>query len=221
MKWITPFKVATCLSLFIHAGIVSGYYAFHRETQPARVEADPVLEVEVISESEETPVPVIAPMVMARPVTAAVTVPPIPPVQQSTPATSKSEIVARPEAAPVVKPIELIDGPPREKTVATPAPVAAAVSTENASPANYLFNPRPAYPAEARQRKQEGLVVLAVQLDREGVPGAVRVAQSSGFALLDQAAANAVAHWRFTPARMGNVVVASQIQVPVRFKLAK
>lgn len=43
----------------------------------------------------------------------------------------------------------------------------------------------------------------------------------SGSALLDRSAVKAVMRWVFTPALMGDIPVASHVEVPIRFKLDK
>jgi protein TonB len=88
------------------------------------------------------------------------------------------------------------------------------------SVARYLSNPKPFYPRLARQRRQQGLVLLDVAVTADGLAADVRVKQSSRFELLDDAAMGAVRQWRFTPAQKGNRPIACQIEVPVRFKIA-
>ena len=68
---------------------------------------------------------------------------------------------------------------------------------------NYFQNPPPEYPELAKQMRQEGLVMLTVDVDREGTPVQVEIKESSGFRLLDQAALKAVRHWKFQPGRIG------------------
>lgn len=84
----------------------------------------------------------------------------------------------------------------------------------------YLKNPPPAYPYEALQKGQEGLVVLAVLVDRFGSPKRVGLKQSSGFELLDEAALKAIRKWKFSPGKIGALAVDSEVMVPVRFRLA-
>jgi periplasmic protein TonB len=86
--------------------------------------------------------------------------------------------------------------------------------------AGYLFNPKPIYPKEARRRKQQGTVLLEVQVSEEGFPAWVGLKRGSGFATLDEAAIQAVRHWKFSPARLGPARLASRIEVPVEFRLA-
>jgi len=84
---------------------------------------------------------------------------------------------------------------------------------------NYLKNPEPPYPSSARHRHQEGLVLISVRVTAQGRAEKVELKQSSGYPLLDEAALNAVRDWEFIPARVDTIAFASEIEVPVRFKL--
>ncbi|MFO1512159.1 MAG: energy transducer TonB [Verrucomicrobiota bacterium] len=86
---------------------------------------------------------------------------------------------------------------------------------------NYLKNPEPPYPLSARRRQQQGLVLLEVKVSARGEALEVSVKESSGHAILDEAAVNAVREWEFAPARLGATALDSRIEVPVRFKLAR
>lgn len=83
----------------------------------------------------------------------------------------------------------------------------------------YLKNPAPIYPLEARRKGWEGMVLIKVEVSRGGTPLLVIVEQSSGHAVLDEAAAKTVRTWQFLPARVGSVAVESSVRIPVRFKL--
>jgi protein TonB len=52
-----------------------------------------------------------------------------------------------------------------------------------------------------------------------GECGELELGQSSGYALLDQAALEAVRTWRFRPARRGDEEIVSWVDIPVRFRL--
>lgn len=80
-------------------------------------------------------------------------------------------------------------------------------------------NPAPSYPQEARRRGQEGRVVLRVTISPVGEARSVRVLQSSGYERLDRAAREAVARWRFEPARRAGRPVEGLLDVPVVFRL--
>jgi protein TonB len=80
-------------------------------------------------------------------------------------------------------------------------------------------NPKPSYPAEARQRGIEGHVVLRVSVDANGAATTVSVLSSSGHESLDDAALAAVRRWRFVPATRAGVAVAATADVPIQFRL--
>lgn len=82
-------------------------------------------------------------------------------------------------------------------------------------------NPLPRYPTAARRRGVEGTVTLAVRVSADGLPRAVEVARSSGSALLDEAALEAVRRWRFRPARRGAEAVEGRVNVPITFRLVE
>ena len=84
---------------------------------------------------------------------------------------------------------------------------------------SYLRNRPPQYPDKAKREKQEGVVVLDVEVSANGKVTRIAIAQSSGYALLDESALKTVRRWRFKPARIGNEPVDSRVQVPIRFRL--
>lgn len=85
--------------------------------------------------------------------------------------------------------------------------------------AEYLHNPVPEYPPMARRRGEQGRVLLRVTVSETGQATVVLVSQSSGYALLDQSALQAVKNWQFVPARFNNHAVTAEVTVPVRFTL--
>lgn len=84
---------------------------------------------------------------------------------------------------------------------------------------DYLRNPPPAYPRLARERGEEGTVLLEVQVLVSGRCGQVNVLTSSGFSLLDQAALRAVRAWVFRPARRWGQPAAFWVEIPITFRL--
>ncbi len=83
----------------------------------------------------------------------------------------------------------------------------------------YSRNPPPVYPARARQRRWEGTVLLEVSVNAQGLPATVQVKTTSSFAVLDEAAVEAVRQWVFEPARVDQNAVSAIVEVPVRFYL--
>lgn len=77
----------------------------------------------------------------------------------------------------------------------------------------------PTYPETARRRGQQGRVVVRVNVSADGRPLSVSIEQGSGYASLDEAAVNAVEHWRFVPATRDGASVPATAEVPIRFKL--
>ncbi|WP_105102052.1 energy transducer TonB [Microbulbifer pacificus] len=77
----------------------------------------------------------------------------------------------------------------------------------------------PVYPELARQRRQQGTVVVEVQLDHTGAQVVRRLLHSSGVDSLDEAALKAVAGWKFLPYREGARARHSRVRLPIRFSL--
>jgi protein TonB len=98
-----------------------------------------------------------------------------------------------------------------------PAPPAAL--TQARFDADYLQNPAPSYPAMSRRLGEEGRVLLRVHVDASGRPTQIEVKTSSGSSRLDQSALDAVARWKFIPARRGDEAISAWVQVPIVFNL--
>jgi protein TonB len=77
----------------------------------------------------------------------------------------------------------------------------------------------PEYPVAARRLGLQGRVVLRVHVGVDGAALSVEVEESSGHAVLDEAAVAAVRGWTFEPAREGECPVESFVSVPIRFRL--
>ncbi len=83
----------------------------------------------------------------------------------------------------------------------------------------YRRNPPPKYPASARRRGYEGTATVEALVDKEGRVQDLRLYQSSGHPVLDQAAMASVREWLFEPATLGKEKVEKWVKVPVRFQL--
>lgn len=123
--------------------------------------------------------------------------------------------------------------PAAEAAPAQPPPPAAAPGRPIAPPpaeAGPLIPPRPLsaaagnrppyYPDAAKERGEQGRVLLRVDVTADGRASAVVVLRSSGFGRLDESAVAAVRAWRFIPATRGGRAVAGIAEVPVNFALA-
>jgi protein TonB len=76
----------------------------------------------------------------------------------------------------------------------------------------------PVYPPAALTSRTQGVVVLEAIIGRDGRVGSLRLVQSAGQDL-DQAAANAVLQWEFTPTRLYGVPVGVVLTVTMNFTL--
>ena len=85
--------------------------------------------------------------------------------------------------------------------------------------ASCLFGPKPAYPPAARRAREEGNVLLRLNIDKDGTVSSVTVIGSSGYSDLDDAALQELKEWRYSPARKDGIPVVSFKDVRLRFRL--
>lgn len=102
---------------------------------------------------------------------------------------------------------------------AVSAPTVAPRQARLDAPPRPKRNIRPDYPKGARQRGEQGDVVLEIRVNAEGTVDDVKVATSSGFVELDEAAVKAAKAAKFSPARSGRDPVASTARLKLQFKL--
>lgn len=84
-------------------------------------------------------------------------------------------------------------------------------------PPTRIAGAAPVYPVVAQQARLEGVVMLEATIDERGNVERLRVTQSAP--LFDQAALEAVRHWRFTPTLLNGVPVPVLMTVTVKFTL--
>ncbi len=81
-----------------------------------------------------------------------------------------------------------------------------------------IYKVEPEYSEDARKVHFQGTVVLAIEVDANGVPSKIRVVRSVGLGL-DERAIQAVSKWKFRPAMSGDHSVAAPARVEVSFHL--
>lgn len=128
--------------------------------------------------------------------------------------------LAAPAEAPAptpnaVAPAPTIQTPPPAPSVTAPV----VVPTQPRFDADYLDNPKPAYPAISRRLAEQGRVVLRVRVEADGRAAEVQLHGSSGSPRLDQSALDTVRRWKFVPARLGQMPTAAWVLVPIAFTL--
>lgn len=84
--------------------------------------------------------------------------------------------------------------------------------------ARLIYHVEPDYPADAREKKIEGSIVLRFTVNPEGVPQNVQVKKPL-YPSLDQAAVQAVSKWRFEPAMKNGEMVSMWLEAEVNFDL--
>lgn len=216
LHWVLPSTFLVWGALLWVFGLLLGRVAAGIQEQSKTIDAQII----------ELPAPIKHAIVPKAPVKKVV--PKATPQKQPAPMISTSPAVSVPEMkappsnlttpfggiVPVVKgtPPGPPQGPPQGRGEAIAPPEFGAA---------YLKNPKPEYPVFARRMRMEGTVMLKVLVSRQGTAVKVEVAQTSGYEILDKAAAESVKNWQFVPARQGDKPLEEWVQVPVAFSLRK
>lgn len=118
-----------------------------------------------------------------------------------------------------------------ERALVNPAKVpveksAAIEAEEHISPPRFqlgsINNPKPGYPALARNRGWEGDVIIGVHVAADGSVEHLEIMKSSHFGPLDHAAWETVKNeWTFEPALSDGEYVPAFVEVPISFRLQK
>lgn len=179
----------------------------HRKVEPKSIVAPKPV-------TPPRPKPLPKPKPIPKPVAEPKPVPKRPPaVAEETLPKPREEI----SSEPITRPADAASAPAAPRRA--PSGNAGEGKAEENAKADYLHNPKPAYPAVARQRHWTGRVVLKVQVQADGSCGHAEISQSSGHDVLDEAALEAVSRWRFSPAKRGGRAVDSTVNVPINFNL--
>ena len=180
-----------------------------------------VVPVMVVSEAVDVPLPpVVKPLPPPAPLPAPRAAPPVarpaPELPLAVPTESVPSVNA-PVGVPAPLPVQNSAPVAAAPVNATPAPSPkiALPSTQ----ADYLNNPKPAYPALSRRLGEQGRAVVRVLIGADGLPQKAELHTSSGFERLDRAALDTVMRWRYVPGKRGDVPEAMWFNVPINFVL--
>ena len=88
------------------------------------------------------------------------------------------------------------------------------------TPPVYERTPQPAYPTASRSMREQGEVLLKVEVLANGRVGQVEVEKTSGYSRLDAAALRTVRGWRFRPALKELEVIVCWVHIPIKFALS-
>lgn len=142
----------------------------------------------------------------------AVVVPQPPPMM-----TESQDEQARPVEKQPVKTRNLTEEP---ASLPSPASVAAVERQAGVLQGVSLYTGyKPEYPYEARVRGIQGRVLLRIAVSAEGRASDVEVLESSGYEILDAAAAQFAREVPFQPARRYGKPIAAEVSLPVIYRL--
>ena len=203
-----PIVAAGVCSIVLHAAALWSLLP-HARHRPG-LDAPPTIEIELIDQAEQHQAPDLALNPVPDPAPPA---DPAPPPEPPRPAAPPGPGLQATPAAPPPTTVNLagaedqvplkVSGP----DVVPPRPDAV------------IRNRPPAYPIDAARRRAEGVVGLRIHVTAAGLPAWVDVARSSGDPSLDRAARDAVALWRFQPARNNGAPVPFDFDYNVKFTL--
>lgn len=141
-------------------------------------------------------------------------------------AAAAAHLAAPNDQAPKAEPSRATSAPaaaPDGLGPAVASPAAAAAPTLGLqlpnTHADYLRNPKPAYPPLSRRLNEQGTVVHSVLIAADGRPVNAKLVQSSGFERLDKAAYEAVMQWRYVPGKRQGIPEAMSFNVPIKWAL--
>ena len=134
-----------------------------------------------------------------------------------TPKAASSPIESAPEVVPPIDsdPQDQPDVPPED---VAPSPVDAEPDSVTTLATRVATScPHPEYPPQAVRMKWQGTVVVTLDVRLDGTVSDVRVVQSSGRKVLDEAVLEKVRDWKLEPASRAGVSVKSELELTFRF----
>jgi periplasmic protein TonB len=107
-------------------------------------------------------------------------------------------------------------------TVPLPSPpVTSTAAPKLISQVEYVREPEPHYPTVSRRLREQGLVVLKVEIDERGTACNIEIESSSGYTRLDAAAREAVSRALFRPYVEDGAPRRALVLIPIEFSLAR
>jgi len=213
------FSTAIVASVVAHGLVAVGIVAYMKYApSPTAIATLDLSSVDLSFAEDEDETAAVSPTMPAMP-----EVEPPKPREEKPPEAERAEDPLPPDpSAPKLAEPE----PEREQmetpNIPPPAPPAPAVAPKQAkidAPPKPHKTIKPDYPKGARQRGEQGDVVLEIRVNAAGIVDRVDIVSSCGFSELDEAAVRAARTARFTPAKSGGSPVASTARLTLNFKL--
>jgi TonB family protein len=134
---------------------------------------------------------------------------------------NKSTPIPKREIVKETTTLENIVTEPVSPSVKAVSPSSVSMKTAKVTLAvpRYGENMPPVYPAIARRRGYEGVVMLSAEVLVDGTVGNLKIKKSSGYNILDRSALETVRKWKFEPGKKMGYPVTMYVEVPVRFVL--
>ena len=213
------FSTAIIASVAAHGLVAVGIVAYMKYAPgPTAVATLDLSSVDLSFAEDEDETAAVSPTMPAMP-----EVEPPKPREENPPEAERAE---DPQPPDPVAPKRAEPEPERERMetpeIPPPSPPAPAVAPKQAkidAPPKPHKAIKPDYPKGARQRGEQGDVVLEIRVNAAGIVDRVDVVSPSGFSELDEAAVRAARAARFTPAKSGGSAVASTARLTLTFKL--
>ena len=216
-----------------NAVIVSSVLVFHLAALWALQSGLALRAIEIV-----VPAEILSQLIAPPPPKATPTSPPPPAPKQPLVRSSKPLLPPPPQLMAIADPTPAPNAPlgvttpqPPPPPIAAPVAVAAAPVAPPAAPpappkvdlpssdADYLQNPRPAYPPISKRLGEQGKVMVRVFIGTDGLAQKAEMKQSSGYERLDQVALNTVLKWHYVPGKRGGTPEAMWFVVPINFVL--
>ena len=213
------FSTAIVASVAVHGLVAVGIVAYMKYAPgPTAIATLDLSSVDLSFAEDEDETAAVSPTMPAAP-----EVEPLKPREEKPPEAERAEDPLPPDpSAPKLAEPE----PEREQmetpNIPPPSPPAPAVAPKQAkidAPPKPHKTIKPDYPKGARQRGEQGDVVLEIRVNAAGIVDRVDIVFSCGFSELDEAAVRAARTARFTPAKSGGSPVASTARLTLSFKL--
>lgn len=213
------FSTAIVASVAAHGLVAVGIVAYMKYAPgPTAVATLDLSSVDLSFAEDEDETAAVSPTMPAMP-----EVEPPKPREEAPPEAERAEDPLPPDpTAPKLAEPELERERMETPEIPPPSPPAPAVAPKQAkidAPPKPHKAIKPDYPKGARQRGEQGDVVLEIRVNAAGIVDRVDVVSPSGFPELDEAAVRAARAARFTPAKSGGSAVASTARLTLTFKL--
>ena len=150
-----------------------------------------------------------------------------PPVMKATPVAKPVQMAQPTKKQPTTEKSNIQKGAAEQSSREDPngssqnkQPVSSEGSNTSVQAAPKLVkSSKPRYPSESIRLRQEGRVIVNIEVLESGAVGQASIAQSSGFSALDQSALDAVKNWQYASGSGSGQLVPQWVRAGIIFEL--